>query len=197
MALSYVEIVGINHAGTHQVHCIGSPFIYANLTWVVGSPIAQATLDAEIAAFVPQKITSPAGMLFTVAFADKSIIISNKWLSLDDIISNSTSYVIPWNCKIVGITFSNKNNGASSDIEIYKANVGAGATNTKILTWAISNARTARKTDISIPLVAGDKIGVYVKGVGLLSFNTLIVTLYMQITDGTSTAAAENFSGSF
>lgn len=69
MAVSYVEIIGINHSGTHEVHCIGSPFIYANIQWIVGTPIAQATLDNEIAAYDPITVTNIGdGLLYVSGF---------------------------------------------------------------------------------------------------------------------------------
>ena len=125
----------------------------------------------------------------------------NVWLSYYG--DNSThSYkipaVIPWHCKLSGLTFSNERAGADTDVEIYKSNEGAGRTASKIFTWALRDTRIARKTNFSpdITFSPGDKVGIYLKDRGLDVYKVTIV-MFFSITLMEESEHTENYSGNF
>ena len=123
---------------------------------------------------------------------------SNYWLELGDgAYSNSTFFVVPWDCKINAITFSNSNSAPDLDIEVYKSDAGDGNSNSKIIDWDVSNKRVAYDSTLSVSLSAGDKLGIYLKDKGSNPSDP-VVTLYFAVSeDAQNGSGGESFGGSF
>jgi len=86
--------------------------------------------------------------------------VSNKWLKIsDNINSDEVPFIIPYNMRIVAITFNNEENDNSTncDIKIYKN--GKNSVNV-IYTFLISNTKSDIIDNLSIPLVKNDKLSV-------------------------------------
>jgi len=124
---------------------------------------------------------------------------SNKWLNhTEDESSNEVPAVIPYDCELSSITYSNHNAGTDTDIQIWRAAEGAANSDSKILTWSLVNARTARKNSFSpaVTFSAGDKVAVYLKDTGV-NPNAPMIILHMKITAVNSGTNIENYSAHF
>ena len=111
---------------------------------------------------------TPAAQMFELTFTHLSSI-GDDWLQTSGTPSNETPLLVPWDAKLVGLTYSNKEEGSDIDIEIYKVaeNVGASPI-TLEFTWDLDDARVARKTSFSPAFAVfakGDKIAVFARSV--------------------------------
>jgi len=138
------------------------------------------------------------GSIFHVTFMNESTT-KNKWLEyMEDNSSDEVPFVVPFNVKLVAITFSNENYNKDTDIRIYSAEVGSGSSNSLVHTWSIRDARVAGKTVFNpeITFDAGDKIAVYLKDAGSDPKSPMVV-LYFEKTNEVTGDFQENFSGDF
>ncbi len=107
----------------------------------------------------------------------------NEWLKLygENIPSNQSPYIVPFNSRLVGITYTNKEGGVGSDIEIWVSSLGSGNAKAKVFDWQRNNKRVGYKTDFDpyIEFDAGDKISLYNDDNGK-NANDTVVTLYFQ-----------------
>ena len=105
------------------------------------------------------------GMSYSMVFVDNGRA-GNEWLKHYDsnILSNSVNGVIPFDSKLVAITFSNANQNAQAGIEVWKYEYNDGDNKTKILDWLINSHRVGYKTNFSSEIVfnAGDRIATYI-----------------------------------
>jgi len=125
----------------------------------------------------------------------------NKWTCIYGTkgASNEIHPPMPWKSQLVGLVFYNKERGADVDIEIYVAPEGGGSTPvTQVFKWELDNARVARKTNFSTPIIfdAGDKVGVYFKDAGKNPKDSRCI-LYFKIIEETEEESKENYSGNF
>lgn len=121
----------------------------------------------------------------------------NTWLSLYEhtIVSYYSPAIIPWKSKLTGITFSNNNYGADTDIMVFVSNAGSGHSFSLVYTWEIQNSRIAYKTDFLSDIIvdAGDKVAVYVRDQGTDTKDP-VIKLYFNVTeDATTGSGSENF----
>jgi hypothetical protein len=123
----------------------------------------------------------------------------DEWLKQfgENIPSNQSPYVVPFNAKLIGITYSNKNSGVDAYIEVWASALGDGLTKTRVFNWHVNNKRLGYKTnfDPDITFDAGDKISIYNEDVGT-NANDAVVVLYFQIINTTTNEEWENFGGS-
>lgn len=140
------------------------------------------------------------GSIFQAVFVNESKKVKNKWLSTygdGGATSNDSPIALAWDCKLIALAFTNSSNDVSTNVEIYKASVNSGSSNTKIFTWDLNNVRTAWKTNLpDLSFSAGDKIAVFLKDSGS-DPGDVIVTLSFQIIVDGSEENNEDFSGSF
>ena len=211
---NYLRLIGEHFPTTGAyVPTGGDPTIYGDIVWI-DTPIAQATLDAlstgeetlvtrieaQIATlntgdflqwdgtnFVP--VPEPGGggglggRLFDITFENPSSI-GGDWLQLGGFPSNETPHVMPFAGKLVGITFSNKESNADTELEVRVVNEGAGnSPYSTLFTWVIDNARTARKTDFAseVTFTKGDKIAIFAKQRGDTDPSQVKVTMYLTV----------------
>lgn len=181
-----------------EAYVIGNadPTVYSNLIWIT-TPIPQATLDNQ--PYVPiQKGDVINGLnTFQVTFQSTGKF-SNKWIGMDTASTSDTCpYVIPWKSRLIGLNFVNITSNANIDIQVFKADVGLGSTNTLLFEWLIRTARTGYKTNLPIiSCNAGDKIGIFLKHVDKYRPRNTIITMFFQIdTNATLSELTETFTG--
>lgn len=207
-----------------EAYTAGDPTVYEELVWV-STPIDKATLDASLcanqnvsygsvevqgnleegdtlvwdgASWIPRSSVDVSGSVMTREFGYGSSNVKNRWLAFtgnNGFPTNEVPVVIPWKCQLVGMTFSNEDPSADTDVMVYAADVGSSNVDTLRLTWEIRNARVGYKTDLD-PVIfnAGDKIGIYLQDRGS-DPDYPVVTLELKILDGTTGTSVENFSG--
>ena len=111
----------------------------------------------------------------------------NHWLDNTHkaVPSNTTPAIIPYNGKLIGVTFSNKNTGISCAIKIYKNGVVA-------YTWNFTTGRTGYITNLTtVSFNAGDRISVYIDGVTGIPINVEVVVIF-QYTDDVTNISINN-----
>jgi len=135
------------------------------------------------------------GIILPIVFNTESKA-KNKWLSHEgdnSLSSDDTPAIIPFNCKLVGVTFCNEEEKVDTDIEIYQTMKNDNVRN-KISTWQIRSARTGHKTNlIEMVFTAGDKIGVYLRDAGAEP-EKVIVIIYVQIYELLKEENTESFT---
>lgn len=145
----------------------------------------------------PSESGGLTGRLFDITFENPSSI-GGDWLQLGGFPSNETPHVMPVDGKLVGMTFSNKESGADTELQIQVVDEGDGKSPSPVVfTWVLDNARTARKTDFASEVLfsKGDKIAIYAKQRGNTDPSQVKVTMYMRVTTADETNNIENWSG--
>jgi phage-related tail fiber protein len=146
-------------------------------------------------------VLSPVGKTFTLDFGSQANAGTNIWLGCDDVIvpSNATPHIMPWDCQLVGLTFSNTVANSGCDIELRKVAWNAGnQTSTLQLTVPLRNARAARKTTFTSPITfaAGDHVGIYLRSVaGQTNPSACFAVLHFMITSDTQEDVTETWTG--
>jgi len=129
--------------------------------------------------------TALAGRLLSYFFYNNGIT-SNKWLFFvsPSSPSNDTPFILPFNVEIISLTFSNEENNADADIQLYKN--GA-----LLTTWEIRDKRTAFDSTLSgVTLSAGDRLSAYLQNVDD-SPKSPTVEVIFQITNNTKTSGGQ------
>lgn len=125
-------------------------------------------LDTTAAIKFLEKFQSDAatvlGTTFDMTFGDQGSF-RNEWVELGIIGSRSDSVpnVIPFDCKLISMIFTNNNSSVDLDVELYK-----NGTSNNFFTWQIRNKKTAYKTNNldSAVFAPGDTLSVYVRDRG-------------------------------
>jgi len=137
------------------------------------------------------------GLPFQAVFLDNGST-GNEWLCQYDanIPSNQSPYVVPFDCRLVGITYSNSKDEVDSDIEIWVSALGDGTTKTRVFNWERNNKRVGYKTDFDpyIEFDAGDKVSVYNDDKGKNASDTVVI-LYFQAINNNVDEEWEDYSG--
>jgi len=212
--VNYLELLG-RCFPDNQAYVLGTgdPTNYDDLIWL-GASLPKATLDSsecyitnfdqttgeEITSEVEVGNAGSGGAIFTLAF-NVEATAKNVWLSHEgdnSLSSNKVPGIIPWNCKLVAVTFSNQTSNAGTDIQIHKSLAGAGNATSISHTWEIRGSRLGRKTVFApdVTFAGGDKVGVYLKDQGK-DVKYVTVVLYLQITDSVVNDFSESYSGDF
>lgn len=110
--------------------------------------------------------------------------------------SDETNALIPFDCNLIALTFTNKRSGVDQDIEVHKALYNNGNTNANVWTSEIRNQRTFQECITGISFNAGDKIAVYSSDQGGNASDPVVI-LWLQITTNTCQDLAEDYNGDF
>lgn len=141
---------------------------------------------------------TPFGQMFEIVFSEESSV-SDAWIASNGTPSNEAPPVVGWDCRLAGITFTNKEVNADTVLQIWRVAEGAApGTATLVESWAITNARTARKTDYGLTEVTfteGDKIAIYFVQAGDTDPSGVTVICHFIITDFTGAEVEDNWSG--
>ena len=139
------------------------------------------------------------GALFQLAYTEDGDA-DNEWLGMYDRgnKSNQTFGVIPFDCEICVITYSNSKGGSDCDIELFASDAGDGNNNTKVFEWQIRDKRVDCISVFPSPIQfsPGDKLGVYCQDQGTNAKNVAVV-IYFRILSTNKCNGGENFSGNF
>lgn len=156
----------------------------------------------DIQSAIEEARNSSIGGIFDTQFIRQSSA-SNTWLYWGDsgITSDDTPFVVPFNARLVGVTFSNNTNNRDTDIRVAVSKATQGSTVDRNLTFQVRNNRTYAwsdfsGTDASFNVDKGDKVSVYLANAGDIP-NDVIVNLYFKIRTENSNTVTENHSGSF
>jgi hypothetical protein len=158
----------------------------------------------EVANAAAGDLTNLIGKTVSVGFSHSSSSVGNSWLRTETNDSGTSSdrnpYIVPFNCRLLAITFSNSDTGVDTDLQIWKSSVGGNPISNKTMVHEIEirNARAHIETSFSSPIefVIGDKIGVYMLDRGTNSDHP-VVQLTFIVTDSTTTNTGYNFSSDF
>ena len=182
------------------------PNIPENCAWVgdendVPQPVPVYT-QAEVDTLISSAGSGGVGS-FTLIFQHEGGT-EDKWLGHhghNGISSHKSPAVIPWDCTLVGMTFTNKKDNGDSDIEIYVAPAGAGKADALEYTMTIRNERIKSITNFVDPPTfnTGDKVAVYARALVPLEdkIEHVVVTLYLSVTSNINTDISETWSGDF
>lgn len=145
--------------------------------------------------------TSNFGRIFQYNFYEDGSA-KNKWLEFTDGTGcNETAGVIPWDCKLIAITYSNERRNTDVTLEVRTAPLNSAGNDVLGVNWVISDARTGVQknfpTDISFS--TGDKVGVYFKHTSGTYPKKPHVSLFFLITETGNMleTITENHSGDF
>jgi hypothetical protein len=121
----------------------------------------------------------------------------NKWLRYSENnleTTEDTPFVVPYDCKLIGITFTNKKSDGDGDLEIYKALKDFGATRSLVYTYSITDSKVSLDTSISggPTFAAGDKISLFMDKTGQKT-EKVGVTLYLLTTNMDGTINSEQY----
>lgn len=128
---------------------------------------------------------------------------SNTWLSVStkDHASNQIPFVMLYPSRITGVGYSNSSNSSDIDIEIHKSLAASGTDTSLEFTWELRDTRIATKSDFGIDEITfetGDKLALFASRVTPgKNPKDVIVSVYIEITDTSSTETVEDYSGDF
>lgn len=154
--------------------------------WVTTPPSSSGILETTGSIAGDTLVYNPDTLQFRnsptaipVVFGRSRSSAGNEWLRIaDSVPANTSPLVMPSNMRLVGITSATRDN-ETYDAEVYKnAFVRAGGTPldaNKLTQLVVAAARQGVSGVLAIDLVAGDEIGVYLRGTGV-SFP--VVTLW-------------------
>ena len=150
-----------------------------------------ATID-----FAPNANSGHGAILQPVFFYDGGV--GDKWLryiSSHTEESDISPFVMPYDSRLIGITFVNKKENTDADILVYRALKDNEDNWDLVYTYQIRNSRLALKTDIlnGPTFGPGDKIAVFCAEVGAKP-DTVAVTLYLIVTDDSGTDNVETYA---
>lgn len=167
--------------------------------------IVQYVQDA-IAAVSAGDPNNVLGKTFSVQFNHHSRSAKNTWLYLfgsdsGNSSSDSVPFVLPWECKLISLMYTNQDDDVDCDIELWKSPVAQEPlyNKTKFHTIQVRNERTAVVTDFTgsdVTFSRGDKLAIYIKDRGRNS-DYPVVHLTFLITSNVVGNVFENFSTNF
>jgi phage-related tail fiber protein len=144
---------------------------------------------------------NPVGKTFTLDFGAQAAAGTNIWLGTDDVIvpSNATPHILPWDCVLLGITFTNTVAVSGCDIELHSVPWNSVSQVSALkLTVPLRAARSARKTTFTTPITfsAGDHLGVYMRTVaGQTNPSACFCVCHFMITANTLADVTETYTG--
>jgi len=140
------------------------------------------------------------GLVFYSSYAENGGA-NDEYLNntIDNIVSNESPDPMLFNCQLVGITYSNSNQGADFEIQIRVAPAGSGNSDTTIYSWSVDNARIALNRNVAledppITVAKGDKVAVYFNDQGGNS-DDVVVKLWWKVLSSPQGNVIENYSG--
>jgi len=126
--------------------------------------------------------------------------IGNEWMQQEDqnIDVEKTLDILKYDCRLVGMDYTNSSDNSDPIFLLAVANFGGGATISRSYKWTIMDSRTAIKAnDITGPtFLAGDKIGLYCVDNGGNTFD-ICVTMDFVVTGSGIVTTNENFAADF
>lgn len=142
----------------------------------------------------------PAGMGHQISFT-KGGDTKKKWLSIESnhASSNETLGIMPFKSQLVAVTYSNKRDNSTPEINFYSSPTASELTPMTLdLNWTLSQCRLGRKSNFASEIIyeAGDKVGVYM-GNSTGKAENVVVTMYFIVIESNSEEAIENFNDKY
>lgn len=135
---------------------------------------------------------------FSVTFHDGGTVSGGvDYLSWADDLGTSDEipFVIPFNCELIAVTYTNEDPGTDNTIQIRRSNFNSGSTQNIVLSISQTNVRTACYTNFTRPSFnAGDKLAVSLQDNGGNADEPRVYLMF-QTTDDTLQNLTENWSG--
>ena len=162
-------------------------------------------VDTEITAVSAGDPTNLTGKMYSTGFAHSSRKVTNAWMRQESNDSGAASdrvpFIVPFDGKIVSVTYVNAGGLVDCDIQIWKSAAGVepDVDRTNIHTFELRNERAAVETDFTgsdMTVNRGDKIAIYHRDQGTNS-NHPVVHLNFVILDATVGNATYNFANRF
>lgn len=138
---------------------------------------------------------SNVGLLYELNFVQNGSA-QNKDMDQEacNIPSNETFALVPFNSRLVCLTYSNSQRGSDGRIKLNRAPRNQGANSSLVLDWTLRNTRIAYKTNFNQYLFsAGDKVSMYIEDLGVNSFDPVVKVLMKVINDNNREEFIENF----
>ncbi len=205
--------------GTHLVDINGNDLRFqdpnaglVSLSQLLSDELVKVTTNDTTPGFLNDKIVSNGSIQITVlnpganeqleiisTIEDQYLTISlvaqgnanNTWMSVSaqNINIDNTRLLLPNNSELIGFAFSNANNNADTDIEVYRN----GITATELVqTIQVRNSRYAWSSQLTpTSFSAGDRIAVFLRDQGG-NTSSAYVGLYFRITDALTSAGSGN-----
>lgn len=144
------------------------------------------------------------GKTFDTSFAHSSSSAGDVWLRLESTDWGTSSdvvpFIVPWDCKLISVTYVNAERHADCDVEIWKSDFGADPHphRTRVYDFGIRNERAAVRTNFGgdITFARGDKIAVYLADRGQNSDHPVVQLMFL-ITDNTASNVEDDFRHNF
>lgn len=159
--------------------------------WVFGE---FDTTDGTIGA----SANATTGKMLQLDFENPSSI-GGDWLQSGGMPTNETPVIVPFDSRLVSITFSNKERGADTELQIQAVSETDGRSpSPTIITWTIDNARTARRNDFGSPQITfskGDKIAVFAEQRGNTDPSQVKMTMHLLVLEDDLTTHISNWNG--
>lgn len=142
--------------------------------------------------------TSSIGGIYHLDFV-RAGSFRNAWMRIQEsgIPSDETMHIVPWDSKIIGLTFSNRKANADTKLNLWRVDSQDEITPSDLVfSWDLVNVRVARKSGFSpdVVLGAGDKLGVFAQDMGTNPHDG-VFRVYLSITNDTPEEVVQNFSG--
>jgi len=174
----------------------------ANFFSDLGGLLPGDTLEWDGTQFVagpPTQQITVEGRLYEVAIESNTGAVGDEWLQSVDFPTNQTPIIVPFDCKLAALSFSNKDGGAKIDIEFYTVSESDGnSPSTLIYTWSLDTVRTARKTNFSpdVTFSQGDKLAVFARKItNETRPSDVTMTMHLLITAGGESESVDDWTG--
>lgn len=193
---------GVNELGAVDGLKLAEATYLASQIWYIpagGVTAVDGQQAIEQAASKPEVTSSVLGSTIQLGFSYNGGA-NNKWLDAghNSMPSDETPLVVPFQSRLIAVTYTNSENDSDVDVEIYRSAAGQGNSDSKIYTLELRNCRTAVDRDTSgiYTVGAGDKIAVFCRDRGV-NAKDVQVTLYLQVTQESTGVYVEEWSGGF
>lgn len=162
-------------------------------------------IDATLAGTPGSNPNSVLGKTYSVGFAHSAGNAKNAWLRQESVHTGASSdtvpFVLPWNSRLISVTFANGSSAADQDLQLWSSPAGQDPMTNKTLfhTVQIRNDRTVVVTDFgvsNVDFVRGDKIAIFMQDQGDDAANPVVHLMFL-VTDDTIGNTTDTFTNDF
>lgn len=177
----------------------GSGVLTNALVGAGGITVASGVNFTTVSGNSPAPGGQAAGAIYQLVFLHEGSDATDRWYSHHgdtSLTSDKSPAVVPWDSKLVALTFTNQDSDSDVNIEIYSVHEANTTQKDVEFVWVLRNARVARRTNFSPDILfeAGDRVAIYARDKGSNPDYT-VVTLYLQILTDNSEEVIRSFSG--
>lgn len=164
-----------------------------------GITVASGVNFTTVSGSSPTPGGQAAGAIYQLVFLHEGSDATDRWYSHygdTSLTSDKSPAIVPWDSKLIALTYTNQDNNSDVDLEIYSVHEADTTQKDVEFVWQLRNARVARKTNFSPSILfeAGDRVAVYARDKGS-NPDFAVLTLYLQMLTDNSTTVVRSFSG--